>query len=135
VIRPGRLALGVVGLAAGLVGTIALRDATLSTHDAIVPGSQVEMVVSARSKGAERGQTVPEMVQALLLSCRLEVHSDLVSPIHDEGDGRFRVTLEPAPDETDRRQLRGCLEDWAIDHLWVDDVAFEPRGDKAESGA
>ena len=31
-------------------------------------------------KGAERGQTLPEMVEALLLSCRLEVHSDLVEP-------------------------------------------------------
>ena len=53
--------------------------------------------------------------EALLLSCRLEVHSDLASPIRDEGGGRFRVTLVPAPDETDRRQLRGCLEDWTID--------------------
>ena len=132
---PGRMALGAVGLAVGLLGTIALRDATLSTHDAIEPGSRVDLVVSARSKGAERGQTLPEMVEALLNSCRLEVHSDLVSPIQEDGDGRFRVTLEPRPDETDRRQLRGCLEDWTIDHLWVDLVAFEPRGADTESGA
>jgi hypothetical protein len=134
-ISPGGLALGAVGLAVGVLGTIALREATLSTHEAIEPGSTVDVVVSARTKGAERGQTLPEMVEALLLSCRLEVHSDLVSPVADEGDGRFRVTLEPAPDDTDRRQLRGCLEDWTIDHLWVDVVAFEPRAGDTEEGA
>ena len=42
------------------------------------------------------------MVEALLLTCRLEVTSDLVGPIRDEGGGRFRVTLEPALDKTDR---------------------------------
>jgi hypothetical protein len=134
-VSPGGLALGAVGLTVGVLGTIALREATLSTHDAIEPGSTVDVVVSARSEGAEEGQSLPEMVQALLLSCRLEVHSDLVGPIHDEGDGRFRVTLEPAPDETDRRQLRGCLEDWTTDHLWVDVLAFEPRGRETAGGS
>jgi hypothetical protein len=135
VIAPGRLALGAVGLAVGVLGTIALREATLSTHEAVDPGSTVDLVLSARSNGAERGQTLPELVEALVLSCRLEVHSDLASPIRDEGGGRFRVTLEPAPDETDRRQLRGCVEDWTIDQLLVDVVAFEARGDETESGA
>jgi hypothetical protein len=134
VIAPGRLALGAVGLAVGVLGTIALREATLSTHDAVEPGSTVDLVLSARSNGAERGQTLPEQVEAVLLACRLEVHSDLVSPIRDEGGGSFRVTLEPAPDETDRRQLRGCLEDWTMDQLLVDVVAFEARGDETDSG-
>jgi hypothetical protein len=124
-IAPGRLVLGAVGLTVGVLGTLALREATLSTHEADEPGSTVDLVVSARSEGAELGQSVPEMVHALLLTCRLEVTSDLVSPIHDEGDGRFRVTLQPALDETDRRQLRGCVEDWTIDQLLVDVIAFE----------
>ena len=124
-IAPGRLALGAVGLAVGVLGTVALREATLSTHEAVEPRSTVDVVVSARTKGGERGQTLPEMVEALLLTCRLEVHSDVVSPIHEVGDGRFRATLEPALDETDRRQLRGCLEDWTMDQVWVDVVAFE----------
>ncbi len=124
-IAPGRLALGAVGLTVGALGTLALREATLSTHEADVAGSTVDLIVSARSEGAERGQTLPEMVHALLLTCRLEVTSDLVSPIHDEGDGRFRVTLQPALDQTDRRQLRGCVEDWTIDQLLVDVIAFE----------
>ena len=133
-IAPGRLALGAVGLAAGVLGTIALREATLSTHQVVEPGSTVDVVLSAHSEGAEQGQTLPEMVEALLLTCRLEVHSDLASPIVADGDGRFLVTLDPALDETDRRQIRGCLEDWTIDHLWVDVVEFE-RGADTDGGA
>jgi hypothetical protein len=125
---PGRLALGAVGLAVGVLGVMAVRDATLSTHQAAVPGSEVEIVVSARSEGAERGQTLPELVEALLLTCRLEVPADLAGPIRDDGDGQFRVTLAPALDKTDRRQLRGCIEDWTIDQLLVDVVSFEDRG-------
>jgi hypothetical protein len=125
---PGRLVLGAVGLAVGGLGLMAVRDATLSTHQPAVPGSEVEVVVSARSEGAERGQSLPELVEALLLTCRLEVPADLAGPIRDDGDGQFRVTLAPALDKTDRRQLRGCIEDWTIDQLLVDVVSFEDRG-------
>ena len=127
-VAPGRVALGTLGFAVGVLGVLAVRDATLSTHQPAVPGSEVEVVVSARSEGAERGQSLPELVEALLLTCRLEVPADLTGPIHDDGDGQFRVTLSPALDKTDRRQLRGCIEDWTIDQLLVDVVSFEDRG-------
>ena len=92
----GRLLLGALGLAAAVLGVLAVRDATLSTHQAAVPGSEVEVVVDARSEGAERGQSLPELVQALVLTCRLEVPADLAGPIRDEGDGQFRFLLAPA---------------------------------------
>jgi hypothetical protein len=125
---PGRVLLGLVGLVVGVLGVVALRDATLSTHQPAAPGSEVEVIVAARSEGAERGQTLPELVEALLLTCRLEVPADLASPIRDDGDGQFRVTLAPALDKTDRRQLRGCIEDWTIDQLMVNVVSFEDSG-------
>lgn len=125
---PRSVVLGALGLVAGVLGVAAVRDATLSTHQPAVPGSEVELVVSARSEGAEPGQSLPELVEALLLTCRLEVPADLASPIRDDGDGQFRVTLAPALDKTDRRQLRGCIEDWTIDELMVDVVSFEDRG-------
>ena len=128
-VAPGRIALGALGLIAGVLAVVAVRDATLSTHQPAVPGSQVELVVAARSEGAERGQTVPELVEALLLTCRLEVPADLTGPIRDQGGGQFSVTLAPALDRTDRRQLRGCIEDWTIDQLLVDVVSFEDRFD------
>jgi hypothetical protein len=121
-VRPGRLALGAVGLAIGVVAVLALREATLSTHQPVT-GRGMELVVSAKTKGSgEKSQTLSEMVEAQLLSCRLEVNSDIDGPIERLGDGRYRAVLVPALDETNRRQFRGCLEDWIVDHLQVDVV-------------
>ena len=122
-LNPAKLALGSVGLAIGVVAVLALREATLSTHEAVA-GQQMELVVSARTAGGEQGQTLAEMVEAQLLACRLEVSSDLASRIETLGGGRFSVVLEPAMDETNRRQFRGCVEDFVIDHLQIDVIQF-----------
>lgn len=113
---PVHIVLGIVGLGIGVAAVLALREATLSTHGEPV-GREVELVVSAQTKGGERTQTLPEMVEAQLLACRLEVNSEIVAPIEELGDGRFRAVLAPALDQTDRRQFRGCVEDWVIDHV------------------
>jgi hypothetical protein len=123
--RPVQIGLGIAGIALGLVGMLALRDATLSRHEHVDPASRVALVVDASTEDAESSQTLQEMVDALLLTCRLEVAADIAGPIENEGDGRFRAVLAPALDESNRRQLRGCVEDWTIDHLLVDVVAFE----------
>ena len=120
-LSPSRAALGLVGLAIGVVGVLALREATLSTHEAVA-GRAVELVVSARTHGGEPGQTLAEMVEAQLLICRLEVTSDLDGPIESLGGGRFRAVLVPAMDQTNRRQFRGCVEDFMTDHLQIDVV-------------
>ena len=127
-VRPAHIAFAALGLAVGVLAVWALREATLSTHGRIDPSTRLELVVRARTEGGERGQVLGEMVEALLLTCRLEVTADIAGPIRDEGDGRFRAVLEPSLDQTDRRQLRGCIEDWTIDHLLVDVVAFEASG-------
>jgi hypothetical protein len=87
----------------------------------------MEVVVSANAKGGEGGQTLAEMVEAQLLTCRLEVTSDfvtseLVGPIEPLGDDRFRAVLTPALDDTNRRQFRGCVEDFMIDHVQINVV-------------
>jgi hypothetical protein len=123
----GRIALGVVGLAIGVVLVLALREATLSTHEEVVGARAVELVVHAETKSGEATQTLPEMVEAQLLTCRLEVNVDVEGPIQSIGDGRFRAVLVPAMDETDRRQFRGCLEDWIVDHLQLDVEELELR--------
>jgi hypothetical protein len=115
---PLRLLLGAVGVAIGVVGILALREATLSTHESVA-AAQTELVMSADTKGGERNQTLPEMVQAQLLTCRLEVASDVDGPIESLGEGHFRAVLAPALDETNRRQFRGCMEDWVIDHVRI----------------
>jgi hypothetical protein len=117
-LTPLRLLLGAVGVAIGVIGILALREATLSTHEAVA-AARTELVMSADTKGGERDQTLPEMVEAQLETCRLEVASDVDGPIESLGDGHFRAALAPALDETNRRQFRGCMEDWVIDHVRI----------------
>ena len=73
-----RLALAAVGVVIGVVAVVALREATLSTHEEVAPDSRIEVVVAGRVKGGEAGQTLAEMVEAQLYACRLEVNSDIV---------------------------------------------------------
>ena len=115
-----RIVLVAVGIAIGVFAVVALREATLSTHEPVARDSQIEVVVDARVKGGEGGQTLDEMVEAQLVACRLEVSSDLVGDIEPLRDGHFRAVLEPSMDETNRRQFRGCLEDWRIDQFQLD---------------
>ena len=120
---------GAVGLAIGVLAVLALREATLSTHERVAAGSTVELVVQASEHGGETNQTLAEMVEAQVGTCRLEVASDVVGEIEDQGGGRFRATLSPALDETNRRQFRGCIEDWVIDHVRMDVVRLAVPGE------
>jgi hypothetical protein len=125
-VTPAKAAFALVGLGIGVVGVFALREATLSTHDEAV-AAEAELIVSAKTHGGEQGQTLDEMVEAQLLSCRLEISSDFAGPIEPLGDGRFRAVLIPALDQTNRRQFRGCVEDFVTDHLQIDVVALNDR--------
>lgn len=126
-LTPARAALGLVGLAIGIAGVLALREATLSTHEPVA-GREMELVVSARTQNGEQGQTLAEMVEAQLLTCRLEVNSDLAGPIEPLGDGRFRAVLVPAMDQTNSRQFRGCVEDFVTDHVQINVIDFNEVG-------
>jgi hypothetical protein len=127
-VPPSRVVLGAVGLVIGIGGVLALREATLSTHGEQV-GPRIVLVVSANSRGGEPTQTLAEMVEAQVQGCRLEVNSDVVGAIEPLGDGHFRALLAPALDHTDRKQFRGCLEDWVVDHLQLNVVRLEEPGD------
>ena len=127
-IHPVRVALGAVGIAVGVVGVLALREATLSTHQDVDATSTAVLVLDAESKDREHGRTLDEMVEALVLSCRLEVgDSDLDGVIERHPGNRYVATFRPALDQTNRRQLRGCLEDWTIDHVRLDVVSLISR--------
>ena len=115
-----------VGAVVGVAGLLALRDATLSTHQPVVAGSKIEVVVDAATKGGEHDQSLTEMVETYVLLCRLEVMSDVVGHVDVLAPGRYRAVLTPSMDESNRRQFRGCLEDWAIDHVRLDVVRMAP---------
>jgi hypothetical protein len=118
--------LGLVGLAVGAVMVSLLREATLSTHQPVSPYSQVEVTVHARVHNTERNQTLGEAVEAQLLTCRLEVASDVIKrqsePEPTATEGEFTVVMQPALDQTNRRQFKGCVEDFVIDGLQMDVV-------------
>ncbi|HEX2381163.1 MAG TPA: hypothetical protein VHI95_00895 [Acidimicrobiales bacterium] len=121
---PARIALGTIGVVLGVVAVLALRSATMATHQPVDLDSKLELVVAARTHGGESGQTLDEMVHALLLTCRLRVNADLDGAMQSEGNGLFRGTLSPSLDASNRREFRGCLEDWAIEHLQVDVISL-----------
>jgi hypothetical protein len=123
--RLGQAALAVLGLIVGAVAVLALREATLSTHEKVTDADRTRVVLDARIRNEEHNQTLAETVQAVLLACRLEVSSDLEADPEPLGGGRFVATLTPPLDETNRRQFRGCLEDWTLDSLLVDVVVLE----------
>lgn len=127
-ITPANIVLAAVGVLLGALAVLGLREATLSTHHPVPPDSTIEVVFDAREKGSEPSQSLDEIVEAKLLSCRLEVTSDVVGEIESLGDGRYRAVLAPTLDQTNRRQFRGCLEDWGIDHVQIDVVSLvEPE--------
>jgi hypothetical protein len=127
-ISPANLVLAAVGVLLGALAVLGLREATLSTHQPVSPGSTIEVVLDAQEKGSEPTQGLDELVATKLQMCRLEVTSDVVGEVEALGDGRYRAVLSPTLDQTNRRQFRGCLEDWGIDHVQLDVVSLAEPG-------
>ncbi len=125
--RIGRVLLALVGLSIGAAGVLALREATLSTHQPVDPDSRLELLLEVEVRGAERTQTPIEITEALLLTCRLEVNVDPVAEVEHVDTDVYRAVVQPSLDETDRRQFKGCLEDWSLDHVLVDVLDMEER--------
>ena len=110
-------------------GTYLLRDATMSTHYETGPDSRLDVVVQASSNRAEPGVTLIQAASAQVDACALEVSARREGDLRvlDGETGRLSVTLRPALDSTDRKQYRGCLEDWSVDHLLVRVVSMTDR--------
>lgn len=115
----GRALMGSVLVAVALGGVHLLREATMSTHYETGADTRLVVVVEASSNRAEPGTTLDELAEAQVSTCVLEVSTNRdgeVEPVPGTDD-RFSFTLRPSLDSTDRKQYRGCLEDWSVDHL------------------
>jgi hypothetical protein len=121
-----RVAGALVAVVLVAIGVWTVRDATMSEHTFQDPGSRLEVVVESRTNGSEPGQLLAEYTRAKVRFCRTEVaHSDLAGELEAAGaPGRFRFVLRPTLDDSDRRQFRGCMEDWNLDHVQVDVVSM-----------
>lgn len=104
--------------AAVAAGVLLLRAETMSTHVEAPPGSRTEVIVRVDTRNAESSATERELTYALVLACRLHVNAELRSSgLREVGPDTYGFTLSPALDESDQRQLHGCLEDTRIDHV------------------
>ena len=115
--RVKAIVIGIAVVAAGLVGVRLLADATLTTHVPMDPDSRMDVVVhGSLHDAAEHDLAVG--VEGLVRLCQLEVGRDVGVGRLDALDGdRFRFVLQPALDEADQRQFRGCIGDIVIDNL------------------
>lgn len=106
-------ALAVAGIAMGIDG---LADLTQDRPDAPRPGSRSEIVLEVASR--DRTGSAHMSAQGLWGACQGTVRQRLVEPgVVDLGDGRFRMTTEPALGEHAWRRLQGCLEDATLDRV------------------
>lgn len=109
---------------AGLA-VVTMAEFTMSRDRGVDPESRMAVTVEARTRG-ETFFTRLEMTRALFLSCRLEVNGTLLSDAMTIlGPESFRFVVRPALNESDRRQLHGCLEDARIDQLQLDVLEME----------
>lgn len=107
-------------LAAAGVGIPVLADATISRRTDPIPGWRMEMVVDA-SVSHEPMNSVEEMTRSLFRICRLQVPVSVLEDRFSEvGEARYRFVIEPALNDSDKRQLHGSLEDMRVQHLQVD---------------
>lgn len=111
------IVIGIAVVVAGLVGVRALADATLTTHVEMDPDSRLAVVVHG-SMHDESEFDLSLGVESLVRFCQLEVGRDIgIGPLEPLDGDRFRFVLQPALDEADQRQFRGCIGDIVIDHL------------------
>jgi hypothetical protein len=63
-----------------------------------------------------------------VVACQLEVRSNVLpDSIETIDDGRFRFVMRPGLDDSDRRQLIGCLQDLRIDNVLANVVSTRER--------
>ena len=120
---------GVLAAVAGGVffGGASLMDHTLSRHEDVPPDSElvVELTIATRT-GVEAGNE--EIAEALVVACQLEVRSNVLpDSIETIDDGRYQFVMRPGLDDSDRRQLIGCLQDFRIDNVLANVVSTRQR--------
>lgn len=125
-----RALLSVLGLVAAGLGVVQMAELTMTRHEPVPPDSSMAVVVEAHTKGHTLYSRL-QMTRSLFMACRLEANTTVVEDdFRTVARDTFRFVLEPALDDSDQRQLRGCLEDARIDQLQLDVRSIEPATSK-----
>lgn len=111
------IVIGIAVVIVGLIGVRLLADATLTTHVEQDPDSRMGVVVHGSiNDEAEFGLATG--VESLVRFCQLEVGRNIgLEPLEPLDGDRYRFVLQPALDDADQKQFRGCIGDIVIDHL------------------
>jgi len=113
-----RVAVAGILVAGMAVGVLAMREALETRHEVMPPGSRLVVDASASVRGPR--EHAPSLARGLVAACTVEAATESrVIRFTWQGAGRFRFVTQPALDEPDRRQLRGCLEDLRVPRLLV----------------
>jgi hypothetical protein len=111
----------VATVAAMAFGVDVLGDLTQSRPDEPRDGSATELVLAVR---VDRFRPGPDGAAAALWAVCSPLTHSLAGDLRPTEDGRYRVMLEPAVGDNERKKLVGCLEDLTIDRVRGDVVAF-----------
>lgn len=128
----GRVLLWAVVIVAGAIGLYFVREETMARERPPATMS-AELVVEFRVEAKLLpSYELPTIAAAIFDTCRLQAQTGLEQPLEHLGDGRFRAVLRPVPNETDRKQLAGCLSDVTLAHTRSGGVTmYERQSDQA----
>lgn len=119
-----RLLLSLLGLLALGWGVVQLAEATMTRHEPVPSHSRMAVEVAARTKGHTAYSRL-QMTRSLFMACRLQTNMTVLGEEFEVLQDSFRFVIQPALDDSDQRQLHGCLEDARIDQLQVEVVAID----------
>lgn len=113
-----RAALDLAALALLLGGVLVVRDLTQSTHQHMPADSRSRVVVEPVQNRSEPSQTLAAVARTHLAFCDVEVSGSIQGEptVLGEDPLLLEVVLAPALDATDRKQFKGCVEDWLVDN-------------------
>ncbi len=99
------------------VGIPVLAEATMSRRTPVDPDSAMEVVLRVRISHEPENSAI-EMARTLFAGCRLQVPATVdETGFKRLGSDRFRFVITPGLNQSDRRQLHGCLEDARLQHV------------------
>lgn len=120
-----RVLLAMLGFVAAGVGVVQMAELTMTRREPVPPHSRMAVELRAHTKGYTAHSRL-QMTRSLFMACRLKTNSAaLEEGFRELRPDTFRFVLQPALDDSDRRELRGCLEDARIDQLQLDVRSIE----------
>ncbi len=104
--------------AAGLVGVVALMEATQNRPDDPPPGSTSTLAFTVSTRDFPGGeQTAARTHMAVCAATVDEATISVPAKAKEAEDDAWRVTIAPALGEHGRKRLEGCLEDVTLDRV------------------